>query len=301
MRKSTFLSLLLIFALLLPGLVMAQDTTTTEEVDVLADIVMPRLVEYNAAMADVGYGTLKLDDFMAMLAEDPESVTILDVREVAEVEETGVVEGAINIPLRTLGENLDLLPDLEATIVVICKSGFRATLGMANLQVLGYTNAKVLIGGMGAYLAEEYPVVPEPAMVEAGEVPADIDPLLVEYVAANLANLPEGWGVVTPANLFEEMFETMPDLLMDVRSDAEWADPGYIEGATHIWVNTIMENLDLLPEDLEANIVVYCASGYRGGIGMTMLQLMGYTNVRNLAGGVNGWLAAELPVLKPES
>lgn len=296
MRKSTLLSLLLVFALLLPGFVLAQDTTT-EEVDVLADIIMPRLEEYNAAMEEAGYGTLKLDDFMVMLAEDPE-VVVLDVREVAEVEETGIIENALHIPLRTLGENLGLLPDLDATIVVVCKSGFRATLGMTALKVLGYDNAKVLVGGMGAYLAEEYPVVEMPEEVEAGEVPADIDPLLLEYVAANLANLPEGWGVVTPANLFEEMFETMPDLLLDVRSAEEWADPGYIEGATHIWVNEIMPNVAELPEDLEANIVVYCASGYRGGIAMTMLQLMGYTNVRNLAGGINGWIAAELPVLK---
>lgn len=296
MRKSTLLSLLLVFALLLPGLVLAQDTTT-EEVDVLADIVMPRLEEYNAAMEEAGYGTLKLDDFMVMLAETPD-VVLLDVREVAEVEADGIIEGAINIPLRTLGENLGALPDLEATIVVICKSGFRATLGAANLQALGYINTKILVGGMGAYLAEDYPVVAEGAEFEVGEVPADIDPLLVEYVAANLTNLPEGWGVVTPANLFEEMFETMPDLLLDVRSAEEWAEPGYIEGATHIWVNEIMPNVAELPEDLEANIVVYCASGYRGGIAMTMLQLMGYTNVRNLAGGINGWIAAELPVVK---
>jgi rhodanese-related sulfurtransferase len=295
MRKSTLLSLLLVFALLLPGLVLAQESS--EEVDVLADIVMPRLIEYNAAMEEAGYGTMKLEDFQELLAENPD-VVILDVREVAEVEEDGIIEGAIHIPLRTLGENLGALPDLDATIVVVCKSGFRATLGAANLQVLGYKNVKILVGGMGAWLGEELPVVAEAAEFEVGDVPADLDPLLVEYVAANIANLPEGWGSVKPADLFEEMFEAMPDLLMDVRSDEEWADPGYIEGATHIWINTLMENLDQVPEDLDANIVVYCASGYRGGIAMTMLQLMGYTNVRNIAGGTGGWVAAELPLVK---
>lgn len=296
MRKSVLLSLLLIAALLLPGVMLAQEATA-EPVDVLADVVMPRLEEYNAYIAESGYGTLKLEDFMTMLAENPD-VVVLDVREAAEVAETGVIENAINIPLRTLGENLGALPDLNATIVVVCKSGFRATLGMSALQILGYANAKVLIGGMGAWLAEEYPVVEAPAELMAGDVPADIDPLLLAYVADSITNLPENWGVVTSADLFEEMFDAMPDLLLDVRSDAEWADPGYIEGATHIWINELMPNIDQLPENLDANIVVYCASGYRGGIAMTMLRLMGYTNVRNIAGGINGWIAAELPVIK---
>jgi len=51
-----------------------------------------------------------------------------------------------------------------------------------------------------------------------------------------------------------------------------------------------------LPADKAAPIVVLCQSGHRGAIIMMYLQMMGYTNVRNLGGGMNGWMNAELPV-----
>ncbi len=295
MHKYTRFLILSLIALLMiaPMGIIAQDSS--EDIDVFEDVVMPRLIEYGENLPD-HYGTIRVDAFVELLIEN-EDVVILDVREVVEVEETGVIEGSIHVPLRELGENLALLPDLDATIVVVCKGGFRATIGMAALHVLGYENAQVLVGGFGAWIGDDLPVVEAPVEVEAGLVPEDIDPLLVEYVAEYMMNLPEGWGAVRPVDLFEEMFDTMPDFLVDVRSAEEWEDPGYIEGAIHIWIDEFTMNFDILPEDLDADVVVYCASGYRGGIVGTMMGMMGYTNVRNLAGGIKGWLTSDLPVI----
>jgi rhodanese-related sulfurtransferase len=295
-KFARFFFALLIVAMLIvvPGL--AQEATPEVEVDVLADIVMPRLEEYGAELPEK-YGTLSLDAFLEMLAET-EDIVILDVREVKEIEEFGIIEDAIHVPLRTLGENINLMPDLDATIVVVCKGGFRATIAMTTLHVLGYMNAKVLIGGFDAWTGEELPVVEAATEAEAAEVPESIDPLLLEYVAAYLANLPEGWGAVKPADFFEESFDALPDLLLDVRSDEEWADPGYIEGATHIWIDEFVANLDQLPKELDSSIVVYCATSYRAGVVATMLGMMGYEDVRNISGGIKGWIAAELPVIK---
>jgi rhodanese-related sulfurtransferase len=44
--------------------------------------------------------------------------------------------------------------------------------------------------------------------------------------------------------------------------------------------------------------VVLCQSGHRGALAMMYLRMIGYTNVRNLGGGMNAWIAAELPVVK---
>jgi len=300
MNKYTrFLILLSIFALLFVVPVgLAQDTV--EEVDAFEDVVMPRLEEYLLEVPELDhYNTIGIDPFIELLAENDE-VVILDVRQPEELETDGIIDGAINIPMRELGENLALLPDLDATIVVVCKGGFRATIAMTALHVLGYENAMVLVGGFGAWTGADLPVDGELLDVEAMEVPADIEPLLVEFVAEYMANLPDGWGSVRAEPLFEEMFDTMPDLILDVRSPGELEENGFIEDSEHIWINEFADNLDMLPEDYEVSIVVYCASSYRAGIVATVMGMMGYENVRNLAGGFNAWVAADLPIIFAE-
>jgi rhodanese-related sulfurtransferase len=294
-RFTKFFLILMILSLIpLGGLALAQEPP---EVDVFNDIVVPRLVEYNSNLPE-HYGTIKIDALTELMMT--EDLVFVDVREDTEIEDFGIIENAIHIPLRTLAQNLDLLPDLEAPIVVICKGGFRATIGMTALHVLGYENAMVLVGGFDAWVGAELPVVAEVATIEPAVVPESIDPLLVEYIDNYLMNLPEGWGAVKPAALFEEMFDTPPDNILDVRSDAEWVDPGYIDGAQHIWIDDFMAKQSEWPEDQTANIVVYCGSGYRAGVVSVIMGLMGYEDVRNMAGGMTGWLAEDLPVEVPE-
>lgn len=43
-------------------------------------------------------------------------------------------------------------------------------------------------------------------------------------------------------------------------------------------------------------IAVYCAAGHRGGMVMAALQILGYTDVSNLTGGLGAWKKAELLV-----
>ena len=86
-------------------------------------------------------------------------------------------------------------------------------------------------------------------------------------------------------------------MIIDLRTDEEYAG-GYIEGAVHINVTDLFASLGQLPADKAAPIVLTCASGHRGGIGLVALNMIGYTNVRNLGGGMGAWAAAELPVVK---
>lgn len=254
------------------------------------DAVVARLEEYGANLPK-GYGVIAVEDLVVKLAEG--EPFLLDVRQPEEYE-AGHLEGSINIPLRELGKNLNLLPALDAEIVVICKGGTRAMLGGSTLQFLGY-NALILKGGYDAWVGEENPVTTEPTVGVAGEMPA-IDEAVLAAADTFLSNLPDGWGTVKPADLAVELAENAP-LLIDVRSVDEWNTVGYIEGAQQIWINEFMAKQDMWPADKDAAIVVYCASSYRGAVAYLMLNMMGYTNVRNMSGGINAWIAAELPVV----
>jgi len=60
--------------------------------------------------------------------------------------------------------------------------------------------------------------------------------------------------------------------------------------------NEITENLDQLPEDKDAEIVLYCRSDNMSHDAAADLVEAGYTNVKNLVGGFNAWKDAGLPM-----
>jgi rhodanese-related sulfurtransferase len=260
-----------------------------EEAAVEADPVMDRLVEYNSEIPP--YGVISAEDLgLALIERD---IVLLDVREIPEYEE-GHISGAFNVPIRTLGQNLALLPDQDAEIVVICAGGARAMLATAALRFVGYTNVATLKGGMGGWNGEGFETTTEPFVVEPTEAPA-FDAEVVAAMDAVISTLPEGFGLVRADALNTELIENPDIVLIDTRSPDEWAT-GYIAGAEFSWIDEFMANVDMLPEDKDATIVVYCGSSYRAGIAKIMMDLMGYTNVRNLVGGIGGWVAAGLPL-----
>jgi rhodanese-related sulfurtransferase len=86
------------------------------------------------------------------------AATFIDVRTPSEYEQ-GHIPGAINIPLETLPDNVVKLPkDMDTLIVVYCKSGWRASIGMVTMRQLGYVNSKGFDGSWLAWIDASHPV-----------------------------------------------------------------------------------------------------------------------------------------------
>jgi len=60
----------------------------------------------------------------------------------------------------------------------------------------------------------------------------------------------------------------------------------------------IGQNLNKLPAEKNAKIVLYCRSGHMSGIAAKELVKLGYTNISELAGGMAAWEQAGLKVEK---
>jgi len=60
----------------------------------------------------------------------------------------------------------------------------------------------------------------------------------------------------------------------------------------------IEQNISSFPADKDAKIVVYCRSGGMSAISARDLVRLGYTNVWNLDGGMNAWVASGYELLQ---
>jgi len=284
MRKLSYV--LLVLALMLPLAIPFAPALAQESATVVA-----ALETYNANLP-AGYGNVSVADLSVEMIEKP-NLVLLDVRQPEEYAEAHI-PGAFNIPLRELAQNLDKLPDLDAEIVVYCGSAFRSTMAMTSLQILGYTNVRNMAGGFAAWQGEEFATTTDVTEAESVGAP-ELDPEVLAAVDAQLAGLPEGWGSVKAEDFNVELIENPPALLIDVRTPTEWEEKGYIAGAVNQPLEQFMSFAGDWPEDKAANIVIYCAGGHRGNMAATLMRTLGYTNVRNMAGGFGAWSTAGLP------
>ena len=72
---------------------------------------------------------------------------------------------------------------------------------------------------------------------------------------------------------------------------------GEIEGTDEfIPFDQIEQNINKLPADKDAKVVIYCRSGSMSGISARSLVELGYTDVWNLDGGMIAWEASGRPL-----
>ncbi len=74
--------------------------------------------------------------------------------------------------------------------------------------------------------------------------------------------------------------------IVDVRGETEYAAK-HIEGADHVFVGTLPDNLDKISK--EKRIVIHCQAGDRATIACSILKKNGFENVKNYSGGMKEW------------
>ena len=79
-------------------------------------------------------------------------------------------------------------------------------------------------------------------------------------------------------------------LFIDVREQHEYDE--FNLGAILIPLGNIAAELDNYADHKDKEVVVHCRSGARSGMAQQLMQQAGFSNVRNLTGGVLAWQEA---------
>jgi rhodanese-related sulfurtransferase len=90
------------------------------------------------------------------------------------------------------------------------------------------------------------------------------------------------------------------DVVIDVREADEYAT-GHLAGAINIPRGLLEFKLSGTPalEPRDLNVVLYCKTSGRAALAAVAMQSMGYLHVVSIAGGIEAWMQAGMPVVKP--
>ena len=142
----------------------------------------------------------------------------------------------------------------------------------------------------------EAPAATTEAPAETTEAPAETTtttaaPMfdLVAAVAEYESTIPDGWMNVGDVTSFKDALAASNGLVIDVRQPSEYEE-GHIPGAINIPLRELAANVDKIPTDKA--IYVYCKSGFRAGVAVSAIRLMGYDNALAYKDSWLGWTEA---------
>jgi rhodanese-related sulfurtransferase len=117
------------------------DATATKTLDNLEAIANGNSTSVQDFLVSISrdYYTVKQINKVKALSKDKQAL-LIDVREPKEYA-SGHITGAINLPLRSLADNLDRIPK-NRPVILYCSTGYRTAMGVMALQMLGYDNVR---------------------------------------------------------------------------------------------------------------------------------------------------------------
>lgn len=85
---------------------------------------------------------------------------------------------------------------------------------------------------------------------------------------------------------FDDLNKNKQCIIIDVRSKQEYLE-GHLNGAINIPLNKIKEQIEFKIPNKQQDIILYCQAGVRSMKAANIIEKLGYTNIKNLKGGLN--------------
>lgn len=213
-----------------------------------------------------------------MISDTPHAV--LDVRERGRYER-GHIFRATSLPRRLLEFRLPALVTARRTPLVLCDDDAGlAPLARPLLAAMGFTDVRVLDGGLAAWRAAGHPVV------QGVNVPSKVfgERVLHELKTPQIA----------PRDLAARIARHDDMVIVDTRTPQEYAR-GHVPGAISVPGGELVLRIgDLVPRP-DTTIVVHCGGRTRSYLGAESLRRMGLPNrIVALENGTMGWTLAGL-------
>ncbi len=221
-------------------------------------------------------GDITPQEAFALIQDDHDNpdLVIIDVRTPEEFAEEHI-EDAINLDYysETFQDELDTL-DRDTTYLIYCRSGVRSANALDIMAELDFREAYNMTGGINGWVAEELPTIQE------------TPPQIIEDI--------------TPQEAFTLIQDNQdnPDfIIIDVRTPEEFAEE-HIEDAINLdyYSETFQDELDTL--DRDTTYLIYCRSGVRSANALDIMAELDFREAYNMTGGINGWVAEELPTIQ---
>lgn len=108
--------------------------------------------------------------------------------------------------------------------------------------------------------------------------------------------LGQGAGSVSPSEAVR-LINREKAVMIDVRESSEFG-AGHPVGAKNLPLSSLDAQAKGLPANNALPVVVVCATGARSQRAAAMLRKAGFEKAHSLAGGMNAWRDASLPVEK---
>ena len=86
-------------------------------------------------------------------------------------------------------------------------------------------------------------------------------------------------------------------IILDIRDHEQFAK-GHILGSINIPAHDLEQKLNQLDKYRDKTIIIVHSPGQAPGKTGVVLQSNGFLNVKNLTGGINAWVDANLPLVK---